>query len=64
MKLLSCDILQPNFKVYNFLFVCVMINAVVYYLVNAYSMFIFSDDLLKFAFCLVTYGIGIQVRLD
>ena len=55
-KLVGCDMLQKDFKVVNPVSLFVMINAVIYYIVNTYSMVKFSDELVPFA--LVTYGVG------
>jgi len=64
LVLIGVDVYQPNYTFFNPLLIIMVSNAFIYYIVNAYSMFVFADEIVPFAYCLVTYGIGIQVNLE
>ena len=62
-RLIGLGMFDKGFKTYNFLVAFLCVDLTIYTLVTIYCCFLFSDDLEKLIFNLVTYGFASQVSL-
>ena len=60
-RLVGADIFKQNYNFYNFLTLHLIFHCFSYTFVTIYCALEFKN---KLAFCLVTYGFGVQVRND
>lgn len=62
LRPIGANIFSPGWTIHNIWAYLTVLNLCVYIIINMWNIFMFSDDLIKLFFCMVTTGGGFQVK--
>jgi len=56
----GCGLFSPDFSVHSFKFYKFAVEMIFFYFINCYDLYLFSNDLVRFCFLLMTFAVALQ----